>query len=197
MFDQKIGSEKAVVMIPEIYGINQYIKDWADFFKHQGYDPLCVELSGSERSFSYSDSEEAYDEFIADNGFERYKKVAVYIRELREQYEKIIVFGSSVGATIAWRLTENKSCDGMIGFYGSRIRDYLEVNPSCPCLLIFPEEEKSFDVRAIIPILQQKKNAHVEVLPGKHGFADLYGNDFHLQSGKKALDMVKYFLSEI
>ena len=197
MDQQKIGSIKAVVLIPEIYGINQYIKDWADFFKLKGYDTYCMDLSGCDRSFSYTETKEAYNHFMTAVGLEQYKEVDRCLKKLRDHYHKIIVFGSSVGATIAWRLTESQSCDGMIGYYGSRIRDYLDVNPICPCLLIFPEQEASFDVQSVIPTLERKQKVKTHVLPGNHGFADPYGNDFHLQSGKKAVDMVEYFLSKI
>lgn len=196
MCEQKKRSTKAVVIIPEIYGINQYIKDWEEFFRVKGYDAYSVDLRG-EHSYSYSESGAAYDRFMTDIGFDQYKEVAIYISELRVYYKKVIVFGSSVGATIAWRLAENLNCDGMIGFYGSRIRDYLDVNPVCPCLLVFPKQEKSFDVPAIISKLELKQKVETLVLPGNHGFADPYGNDFHLQSGKRALDMVECFLSEI
>jgi dienelactone hydrolase len=194
---QKIGSAKAVVIIPEIYGINQYIKDWAEFFIGHGYDSFCMNLSRRDHVYRYSESNEAYRDFKVEVGFDRYVEIALSIEELKNSYKKIIVFGSSVGATIAWRLTENRCCDGMIGFYGSRIRDYPEVNPVCPCLLVFPEQEESFDIQSIIPKLDQKEKVELFVFPGKHGFADPYGYDFNEQSGKKALDMVKYFLREI
>jgi len=197
MFEQKNGSQKAVVIIPEIYGINQYIKDWADIFVYLGYDSFCVDLSGRDHVYGYSESNEAYSEFMTEIGFERYNEIAVYIKELKVHYKKIIVFGSSVGATIAWRLTESRCCDGMIGFYGSRIRDYLAVNPVCPCLLIFPEQEKSFEVQSIIPKIKQNDMVVTHILPGEHGFADPYGKDFNEQSGKEGLDMVKCFLRKI
>lgn len=197
MWEAKMKSQKAVVLIPEIYGINQYMKDWSEFFNVQGYDNYCIDLSECGCYYSYSESGKAYEYFINKIGFEKYNEVDVYIRDLRDAYKKIIVFGSSVGATIAWRLTENGSCDGMIGYYGSRIRDYLEVNPVCPCLLVFPEQEESFDVLSVVPKLNEKEKVTTLVLPGTHGFADPYGNDFVFQSEKKALDMVEYFLSEI
>jgi dienelactone hydrolase len=197
MFKQNTESEEAVVIIPEIYGINQYIRDWEDFFKDQGYEPFCVDLSGRNHVYGYSESNEAYHDFTTDIGFDRFKQIEIYINELKSYYKKIFVFGSSVGATIAWRLTESGCCDGMIGYYGSRIRDYLEVNPVCPCLLVFSGQEKSFELQSIIPQLEQKDKVEILVLPAKHGFADPHGKDFHEQSGKKALDMVKCFLREL
>lgn len=195
--EQKIGAEKAVVIIPEIYGINQYIKDWANFFKHQGYDCYCVDLSGRNHVYGYAESDRAYDNFIMEVGLDRYKEIAVNVEKLKDHYKKIIIFGSSVGATIAWRLTANRCCDGMIGYYGSRIRDYLAINPVCLCLLIFPELEKSFEVQSIIPKLGQKDRVEMFIVPGKHGFADPYGKDFNELSRNRGLDMVKYFLRKI
>jgi len=195
--EQIIKSKKAVVIIPEIYGVNQYIKDWANYFNHQGYDAFCVDFSSCSCSYLYSQSQEAYHDFMIEIGFDQYKAIEIYIGELRQHYKKIILFGSSVGATIAWRLSDSPDCDGMIGYYGSRIRDYLEISPICPCLLLFPEQEKSFVVSSIIPCLEQKDQVEICVLPGKHGFADPYGRDFCEQSGKKALNRVGCFLRKI
>lgn len=197
MSGQESGAERAVVIIPEIYGINQYILDWTKFFKEQGYDTFCVNLSQEQLVYQYSQSNEAYQAFVKNNSFERYREIAIDIDELRKYYNKIIVFGSSVGATIAWRLSASPYCDGMIGFYGSRIRDYLDVNPVCPCLLIFPEQEASFEVKSIIPRLEQKDKVDTLVLPGCHGFADRYGDYYCEQSGNKGVDMVKYFLRKM
>jgi len=196
MIEQKIGSEKAVVIIPEIYGTNQYIKDWMDFFILHGYDTYCVNQNVQDGYYSYAQKEVAYNHFISNIGFDRYKEVDGYMMELRGCYKKIIVFGSSVGATIAWRLTESVWCDGVIGFYGSRIRDYLDVIPNNPCLLIFPEHENTFKVQSIIPNLLQKDQVEIHVLPGKHGFADPYGDNYYEQSRNIALDMVKLFLTK-
>ena len=191
--EQKIGSEEVVMILPEIYGINQYTKNWATFFNQQGYDAFCVDLSGCDRVYDYSESDQAYCDFITKIGFDRYKELVVDIKKLKERYKKIIVFGSSVGATIGWRLTESPDCDGLIGLYGSRIRNYLDVCPTCPCLLIFPELEKSFEVQSIMPKLKQQKKVEIHVLPGMHGFADSDGKNFYEQSRNTAQDMIEYF----
>ncbi|WP_303869014.1 dienelactone hydrolase family protein [Acetobacterium wieringae] len=197
MIGQRSETKQAVVIIPEIYGMNQYIYDWVDFFRERNFDSFCVDLSQKERVYQYTHNCEAYQAFIDKNGFMTYQEIEIDMLELRKDYNKVIVFGSSVGATVAWRLTENPNCDGMIGFYGSRIRDYLDVSPVCPCLLIFPEQETSFEVRSIIPRLNQKDKVDVHVLAGCHGFADRYGDYYCEQSANRGLDMVNYFLRKI
>ncbi|WP_162800384.1 dienelactone hydrolase family protein [Acetobacterium bakii] len=197
MFIKKVKANRAVIIIPEIYGINDYVKNMAAFFNNQGYDAYCLNLIRRDRIFAYSEEAAAYVNFRTKIGFDRYHEVAVFMEKLQGKYQSIIVFGSSVGATIAWRLTDNPACKGMIGYYGSRIRDYLEVNPGCPCLLLFAAEEKSFDINTMLPQLELKENIKVAVMPGQHGFADPYAGHFHVESGKKALDMVEWFLEDI
>jgi len=63
-------------------------------------------------------------------------------------------------------------------------------------LLIFPEHENTFKVQSIIPNLLQKDQVEIHVLPGKHGFADPYGDNYYEQSRNIALDMVKLFLTK-
>jgi len=197
MVVKKFGSERAVIILHEIYGINQYIMDLADFFNDQGYDTYCLNLNHRENCFSYSEQEEAYVYFKTKIGFNGCKEVEGFIKELSGEYNHVIIFGSSVGATIAWRLTENCYCNGMIGFYGSRIRDYLDVDPNCPCLLLFAEDEEAFCIEDILPQFKEKKDVRAEVLEGKHGFGDRYAKNYHIDSSKIAFDMVKCFLKEI
>ncbi|WP_170253794.1 dienelactone hydrolase family protein [Acetobacterium paludosum] len=197
MVVKKNESERAVIILHEIYGINQYIMELADFFYEQGYDTYCLDLNHRENCFSYSEQEEAYAYFKTKIGFEVAKEVESFIKKLGSEYNHVIVFGSSVGATIAWRLSENRYCSGMIGFYGSRIRDYLEVDPDCPCLLLFAEDEEAFCVDDIVFQLRKKKDVRAAVLKGKHGFGDRYAENYHIDSSKLAFDMVECFLKEI
>jgi dienelactone hydrolase len=197
MYIKKIGSKKAVIILHEIYGINQYIEDWATYFNTLDYDAYCLDLLHKEKGFSYLQQQEAYNYFRANIGFDAYKEVELFLEQLYEEYSNVVVFGSSIGATIAWLLTNNKCCNRMIGYYGSRIRDYININPSCPCLLLFAKDEKSFCVRELQTILNSKLGVMAEVLEGEHGFADRYTAHNHVESSKKALEMVELFLNDL
>jgi dienelactone hydrolase len=192
-----IGEKRAVIIIPEIYGINQYIDHWANYFSQRGYDVFCIDLYGKRKYFHYFQETVAYDYFKAFIGFEVSDNLEGFMKSKRAYYDKLILFGSSVGATIAWKLTENCNCDGMIGYYGGRIRDYLKITPRCSCLLIFPEQEKTFNASAVSFNLNKTKMVQSVVLSGEHGFGDPFGRNFNFQSGKKAFNMVKCFLDEI
>ncbi|GED13808.1 dienelactone hydrolase family protein [Aneurinibacillus migulanus] len=118
------------------------------------------------------------------------------IHEIRNEYNRIYVLGYSVGATTAWLCSEEK-CDGVIGYYGSRIRDYLEINPKCPVLLFFPQQEKSFNVDELIASLNKKSNVYTKKFAGNHGFADPYSINFCEESSTQSFESMMKFIKDI
>jgi dienelactone hydrolase len=161
----------------EIYGINDFIHDIGEQYHFEGYDVFCPDFFQTGVSFSYSDSEEAYREFMNIVGFEAYMKVNKLVDELKLTYETVVIIGFSVGATLAWRCSENESCDGTICCYGSRIRDYLMVNPQCPVFLSFAKQD-SFDVAAVVAHLKEKEQVKIEIMEAKHGFIDMFSENY-------------------
>jgi len=67
--------------------------------------------------------------------------------------------------------------DGVVGYYGSRIRDYIDVTAKCPVTLFFAAEEKSFDVETLVKSLN-KTNVDAQILEGGHGFSDPFNRNY-------------------
>ncbi|MDP4160944.1 MAG: dienelactone hydrolase family protein, partial [Bacillota bacterium] len=110
-------------------------------------------------------------------------------------YKHVFLLGFSVGATAAWICSEKEPlADGVICYYGSRIRDFQNTTPKCPILLIFAKEEKSFDVLELSCALKQKQFVDAHVLNGKHGFSDPFSKCFNQQSQQIAQNLVDSFL---
>lgn len=170
-------SNIAIVVLHEIYGANNFIKDVCQKYYKDGYDVFCPELLGDRKVFSYSESQEAYGFFIDNVGFDIYKQVEKLINDLKSEYKYVLVIGYSVGATIAWRCSEDSLCDGIVCCYGSRIRDYMEATPKCPTLLVFAKHD-SFDVDSIFCQLSRKQNVQIEILDANHGFIDTYSKNY-------------------
>lgn len=170
-------SKIAIVVLHEIYGVNNFIQDICQKYYQDGYDVFCPELLGSGKVFSYSKAEEAYNFFIGNVGFNIYEKVEKLINDLKLKYKHVFVIGYSIGATIAWRCSENSLCDGIICCYGSRIRDYMDVIPKCPALLVFAKYD-SFDADFVASQLAKKQNVQIEIAEAKHGFIDTYSKNY-------------------
>jgi len=187
-----------IIVLHEIYGINQHIKMVCEKFSMKGYDIICPNLIDLPQPFNYDLQEEAYQHFMNNIGFDSaVQQVKQVIIQAKMQYRNIYLLGYSVGATIAWLCSsEENICSGIIGYYGSRIRDCMNITPKCPTLLIFPTEENSFNVEELVASLE-RWNINVYMLNGKHGFSNPFSKNYCAESFEKAEKLVDNFLKEI
>lgn len=195
--NQNHPAATAVVVFHEIYGINEHISEVCQRYLNQGYAVYCPNQLDGVEVFSYTRQQEAYEHFKANIGFDSFENYVQLLSTLRPKYRSIVLIGYSVGATIAWRCSASGLCDGMVGYYGSRIRDYPEVQPKCPSLLFFAENEPSFDPRDLARTLGQKKNTSIVTLCGNHGFCDRYTINYNPSSAAKAGLLTDEFLAGI
>lgn len=189
------GSKNLVIVIHEIYGINQHMKEVCRSLAEKNFDVMCPNLLNRQEPFEYSQDEAAYRNFMENIGFaDASAEVKKLLLDVKDQYEKIYIVGFSAGATIAWLCSEMDCLSGVAGYYGSGIRGYLEKNPSCPVMLFFPEEEKSFNVAELIDHLKDK-NVELHQFSGEHGFSDPYSPKYHAESREEAHSRLIEFLS--
>jgi len=187
-------SEKLIIVIHEIYGINQHMKNFCELLSNQDFDVICPNLLEREQSFDYSEEEIAYLNFMENVGFtDATLKIKNLLLDVKHKYQKIYIIGFSVGATVAWLCSEEECLDGVVGYYGSRIRNYTQLVPRCPTILFFPQEEESFSVDELISNLQIK-NIEIYKYFGQHGFSDPYSTKFNEKSYKNALNEMLSFL---
>jgi len=190
------NSDSLIIVLHEIYGINRHINTVIETFSVAGFNVVCPDLIGVSGSFDYEQQEAAYQHFIVNIGFENaVQQIKRLIAEAKVKYKHIFLLGYSIGATIAWLCSNenNNMCDGVIGYYGSRIRDYMEITPKCPVLLIFPTQEKSFNVKSFVGSFK-KTNVDVHILGGNHGFADPFSQNYCEPSYQEANRLVHNFI---
>lgn len=178
MLKIQTGSSSCVIVLHEIYGINPFIQDTCELLSKQNFDIVCPNLLPQVTPFDYIQEGMAYKNFMAYAGFDdSAEKVKEFVKGMKDQYSKIFILGFSVGATVAWLCSEQEDVDGIVGYYGSRIRDYVEIQPTCPTLLYFSNAEKSFDVNEMIVKLDNP-NVEIEVFNAQHGFSDPYASEY-------------------
>ncbi|MBP2644240.1 MAG: dienelactone hydrolase [Firmicutes bacterium] len=198
MLIHKNNSDTVVIVLHEIYGLNEHIRNVCKKLSKYKYDVIAPDLLNNRMHFSYEQEEFAYNYFMNKIGFESaLKQIKQILTSLRSVYKKIYILGYSVGATLAWLCSQTGLCDLVIGYYGSRIRDYLNVKPECPTLLLFPSEEKSFDVEELIISLRIVNNVSVNKLYGNHGFADQFSKNYNRKSALLASKKILLFIKSI
>lgn len=186
--------KQAVILLHEIYGVNLFIEDQCQSWLEAGYDVYCPNLL-RRAPFAYEESELAYSFFVSQVGFDVCHEVDQLLKTVKEKYADVFIVGFSVGATVAWRCSENELCSGVIACYGSRIRDYIDLAPACPTLLLFAKED-SFDVKSTIKQLQHKEHVTVDDFDAKHGFLDVYNDHYNEEQAEKVQNKIAQFMSQ-
>lgn len=194
MINLNRDSDSAIIVLHEIYGVNQHMKGICQSLSEYNFDVFCPNLLERSDPFDYSDEEAAYRHFMNQVGFDHASaKIKTMVQNVRENYQRLFIVGFSVGATVAWMCSEEENIDGIVGYYGSRIRDYLGMTPQMPVMLFFPEEEKSFNVNRLISALANNKKIKTHQLVGQHGFSDPYSLKYNEQSSQTAFrEMIKF-----
>lgn len=190
----------AILLLHEIYGINEHIEHVIQTFSSSTIDVICPNLLQRSFPFHYDQETEAYLHFMDNVGFEKGKQqIDSLLTELQNNYASVGVLGFSVGATIAWLCSEDSRIDFVIGCYGSRIRDYTNIVPKCRSLLLFPANETSFSVSALIKNLQSKGHPFLKMkqLNGEHGFLDPFSTAYNDEAANQGYEMIHSFLQNI
>lgn len=192
------NSTTAIIVVHEIYGLNHHMNDFCKMLARQGFDVFCPDLLQRGSPYEYSEEQAAYVNFVEKIGFTHSTSVIRrLIDEIRNQYKYVFVIGFSVGATVAWVCSSDARIDGIVGYYGSRIRDFLEITPHCPVLLYYGQSEKSVDVDQLTEVLQHNENITIQRFDGEHGFADLYSPKYDESEAKRAWNGVLDFIQLI
>jgi len=190
-----LNSTAAIIVVHEIYGINEHMKRVCETLTACGFDVFCPNLLDQASSFDYSEEAKAYSYFMENVGFTHASAaIRKLVSDIKEKYAKIYIVGFSVGATVAWLSSEDRRVDRIVGYYGSRIRDYMDIAPQCPVLLFYPQEEISFHVDELISVLHGKPIVEVQKLEGQHGFSDPFSPKYNEQSAEKAWNLMLAFL---
>lgn len=128
--------------------------------------------------------------FQAQGGIADYaKRIAAHAR-IHADSQALVMIGFSVGATSIWHALEgHPETPARFGFlyYGSRIRDALQLQTQAQLELIFAEHEASFTPSDIVPHLQ-RATVCAEVLPNlHHGFMNPLHERFDLAEAQRQL----------
>lgn len=188
------NSENLVIIIHEIYGVNNHMKYISNLITNLKFDVICPNLFPFERTFEECQEDEAYINFVNKVGLETGASVIKdLIENVKDKYNNIYLIGFSVGATIAWLCSESVSTSGIVCFYGSRIRNYTHIEPKCPTTLFFATNEKAFDVKKLAATLQAKKNHNIclHMFHATHGFTNPYSKNFCKETFEHSLNLMK------
>ena len=166
----------AVVICPEIFGINSHIHSVADQYAEQGYIAGAPALFDRvQRNFIAG-----YAQADIEAGVAIMQKIPMQsavadtqaaVAHLRNMHERVAVIGYCWGGTVAWvAAAEIPKLSAAICYYPGGLVAQGELKPKCPTMLHLGENDKSPPADAARTVLAGHPTTMAFFYPAGHGF---------------------------
>lgn len=184
----------AIVVIQEIFGVNEVMRDICDDLAAEGYLAICPDLFWRiEPGIDITDKSEAewkkafelFNAFDVDQGV---KDIAATIKQVRADPQcsgKVGAVGYCLGGLLAFLTAARTDADATVSYYGVGVENRVaEADKLTRPLLMHIAEEDQFVLKeAQAVILQALKNhpqIEIHTYPGRdHAFARKGGEHYH------------------
>lgn len=194
------GKGPGMVLCQEIFGINPYIRDVADYYAEEGYVVLAPDLfwrikPGIELGYSEEDRKQAFELFEKFDNDKGMDDITAAVRTLRTRDEvvgKVGALGFCLGGRLAYLAAARSGVDCAVSYYGVTIDEYLNeaTKINVPMTMHFAAEDQFAPmdkVEKIQAALAQHDNVEIYVYPGvDHGFARPASQHYHKPSALMA-----------
>ena len=198
----------AVVVIQEIFGVNQVMRDITDGLAGQGYLAICPDLFWRiEPGIDITDQSEAewkkafelFNAFDVDAGVRDIQATIDAARADGGCNGKVGAVGFCLGGLLAYLTSAKTNADAAVSYYGVGIENRLGDAPKAPVLLHIAEEDQFVPKAAQEAIkagLSGKAGVELHTYPGRdHAFARVGGEHYNAAdaevAGRRSLDFFK------
>jgi carboxymethylenebutenolidase len=194
------GSGPGIVLLQEIFGINDSIRGIADYYAEEGYVVLAPDLfwrqePGVELGYGPDDWQKAfgfYQGFDQDLGIEDIDAAVEVLRARPECGGQVGALGFCLGARLAYLTACRCNVEVAVGYYGMGIQDHLDeaANIKGRLVLHFAENDEYCPTEhreQIHAALQGQDNVELYLYAGvDHAFARAGSEHYHKPSALMA-----------
>lgn len=182
-----------LVLIMEIFGVTDHIKELCDGYALEGYEVISPALfdrqqKGFEASYSDEDIQTSVKMAGANTTDNATSDVQACIDMLKAR-GPVFMTGYCYGGSVTW--ISACRCDGLAagaGYYGRLIPEHLDEAPKCPIILHFGEHDASIPMENVEKIKAAKPDVPVYVYDAGHGFNSDRRTDYDAGCAQLARD---------
>lgn len=192
----------AVVVIQEIFGVNDHIRDVADGYARDGYVAIAPQIFDRiER-----DIELGYEQADMARGIElAFQRLdhSLALQDVKAAIDaaaahgKVGVVGYCFGGLLTWRAAcELDGIAAAVPYYGGGIARETDRQPRCPVMMHFGEKDAHIPMTDVDSIKSAHPNVRVFVYPADHGFNCDHRASFDRESAELARQRTLEFFAE-
>ena len=164
-----------IVVIQEIFGVNEHIRDVTDKFASEGFFALAPAIfdrvePGVELGYGPDDRDKGMATRAGVELDDTVKDI-IAAREFVAKAGKVGIVGYCYGGTIAWLGACKGGFNAASGYYGGGIHENMDLESGCPVELHFGSEDQSIPMENVDLIRSAKPDIDIYVYEGAgHGF---------------------------
>jgi carboxymethylenebutenolidase len=205
IYEPSIKRIGAIVLIQEIFGVNDHIKNLAQKFTDEGFVTWVPDLYYRVQN----DVNLSYTVEDINTGKELKEKlgwelptmdILSCVANLKVSFN-VATLGFCYGGTLSWKAAcAAYGLDASVCFYGSQITNFLDKNPKCSTLVHLGEKDSTINKDDQNKIIQFSKNQNSDIIVHQyenadHGFfcdqRDSYHEKSYELAYKRTLDFLK------
>lgn len=192
----------AIIVIQEIFGVNQEIRDRCDDYARRGFIAIAPDMFWRiEKNVDITDQTQAewdkafdlFNKFDADKGIEDLDAALRHVRQLKECTGKVANIGFCLGGKLSYMMATRTDVDMSISYYGVGLQDMLDEmdNIKKPTILHIAALDQFTPIEDQEKITERaKSNNHITTYHYQdcdHAFARKGGEHFDQEAADLAL----------
>lgn len=183
-----------LVLIQEIFGVTDHIRELCDDYAAVGYEVLCPSLfdrehAGFEADYTGSDFAHAVQLARELHPFMLSLKDAQTCVDVLKSKGPVFITGYCYGGSVAWALAgQSDDLAGASAYYGSLIPTlYANQTPKCPTIAHFGRYDQGIPMEGVETLIAKgHPTAQIFVYDANHGFNSDRRKDYHAESAELA-----------
>jgi carboxymethylenebutenolidase len=181
-----------LVLIQEIFGVTDHIKEQCDSYAVEGYEVLGPalfdrEAPGLQASYSPEDIQKALQIARTQHPFALSIQDTQTCIDALASKGPVFITGYCYGGTVTWAAVCR--CSGLAAasaYYGGQIPQLADETPRCPTILHFGKHDKGIPIEAVEAVKARHPEVQVYIYDAGHGFNSDRRTDYHAESAKLA-----------
>ena len=192
-------SAPGIVMLHEIFGVTDWIRETADLFAGHGYCVIAPDMfwrlqpnfAGDHRDPEATEQGRLFKQLIDhDKAMDDIDAVISRLKSIPECNGKIGVTGFCTGGTLTYLAAARLDIDAAVAYYGTQIHEFLDEAKNIACPTVFHMGEKDDRVPAGLPdmaraALQGVPDVTIHTYDAGHAFAHTGRADYYIEAASR------------
>jgi carboxymethylenebutenolidase len=190
-----------IVVIQEIFGVNDHIRKVADGYAADGYLALAPALfdrvrPGIELGYTMAEIQEGFGFKTATVIDKALADISATVAE-GAKAGKVGIVGYCFGGFLSWMSAAKVAgLAASAPYYGGGIPDVADEQPKCPVMMHFGEKDSYIPMEGVEKVKAKHPSQAVHVYPADHGFNCDQRGSWHAESAQLARERTIAFFRQ-